>query len=132
MPGLLKLLSLLKDKNLKIAIASNSSHNGISFNIEKIGISNYFDEIISGEYVGKWKPEPDIYLETAKRLGLYPSECLVLEDSQSGVESGERAEMKVIAVPSKYTKHQDFSKADLVVKSLEDLSWERISELFND
>jgi len=125
-PGLLKLLNLFKSKKTKIALASNTSYESIKFNLRKAKISKYFKEIIAGEHVGNYKPHPDIYLEAAKRLGFDPSKCLVLEDSQFGVESGKAAGMKVIAVPNKYTSHQNFSKADLILNSLEDITWETI------
>jgi HAD superfamily hydrolase (TIGR01509 family) len=129
MPGLLKLLKLLKNKNISIALASNSPLKSILFNLRVSKVDKYFNEIISGENVNNHKPHPDVYLEAAKNLGLNPSECLALEDSQPGVESGKAAGMKVIAVPSKYTKHQDFSKADLIVNSLKDINWNIISSL---
>ncbi|MBU2632478.1 HAD family phosphatase [Patescibacteria group bacterium] len=130
MKGLTKIINLLKAKNIKLAVASNSNIGGIKRNLKKIKLNSFFEVLSSGEQVENYKPYPDIYLETAKRLNLAPSECLVLEDSESGVESGKAAGMKAIAVPSKYTKHQDFSKADLIVNSLEEITWEKIQKLF--
>ena len=130
-PGLLELLNLLNKKKIKIALASNTFYEGILFNLKKAKLDKYFNEIISGEHVENYKPHPDIYLESAKRLKVNPSECLVLEDSGFGVESGKAAGMKVIAVPNKYTSHQDFSKADLIVNSLEKITWKKIQKIFS-
>jgi len=87
----------------------------------KLNILSYFDVFVTCEDVVNGKPAPDVYLEVAKRLKLKPLECLALEDSESGVAAGKSADMKVIAIPNKYTKNHNFSKADLIVKSLDDI-----------
>ena len=62
-------------------------------------------------------------------MRLKPNECIVLEDSETGVLAGNKAGMKVIAVANKYTKHHDFSKADKVVKSLSDITISMLNNL---
>jgi len=121
MPGLLKLLKFLKKKRIKMAIASSASLSHIELITKSLGIRHYFKAIISGESVMRGKPDPDIYLKAAKLLKVKPYVCLVLEDTERGVIAGKRARMKVIAVPTKYTKHLNFSQADKVVRSLEEV-----------
>ena len=127
--GVKNLLNLLKEEKIKMALASSSTKEYILAILDNIKLRNYFDEIVSFEEVPKEKPAPDIYLEVAKRLGVEPSSCLVLEDSESGVKSGRNAGMKVIAVPTKFTKNQDLSRADLIVNSLKDIKWSTLIKL---
>ena len=129
MPGLINFLKLLKKHNLKIAVASSSNIKHIMLVLSSLNIAYYFDVIVSGESVKKGKPYPDIFLETAVQLKITPVECLVLEDAELGVLAGKKAGMKVIAVPNKFTKKHDFSKADLIVDSLEKINWSIIKNL---
>lgn len=77
------------------------------------------------------KPFPDVFLQAAHKLGVKPKDCIVLEDAESGIKAGKNAGMKVIAIPTKYTKGHDFSEADLIVSSLKDISWNTFSLLFS-
>lgn len=124
--GLLKLLKLLKAHKMKIAVASSSVLEHIELIVSELKIKQYFQALISGENLKKGKPHPDIFLKAAQYLDVKPSECLVLEDAEPGVMAGKRADMKVIAIPNKYTKSHNFSKADLTVNSLEDIKWSTI------
>jgi len=128
-PGLLSLLETMKNAGLKIAVASSSSLEDIMFVLKHIGITDAFEVIVSGENVARHKPAPDIFIEAAQRLNADPRTCVVLEDSQSGLEAANAAHMKVIAVPNRYTKSHDFSKADVVVTSLEKIDLDIISKL---
>lgn len=127
MPGVISLLKQLKEKgDLKIGLASNTALKHILLILNKIKVRSYFNLIISADHVKNAKPHPDIYLKAAKGLKLDPGDCLVLEDSQSGVIAAKKAGMYVIAVPSRFTNHQDFSQSDLIVPSLAKITWEII------
>lgn len=128
-PGLIDLLKLLHSHNVKMAVASSSVLDHIEMILEGLGIREYFDTIVSGQFVPRGKPHPDIFLEAASKLGINPKDCLVLEDAQTGIEAGKAAGAKVIAVPNEFTSDQDMSKADAVVPSLEKVTWELISNL---
>ncbi len=129
MPGLLELLKLLKKEEFKTAVASSSHMYQINLVLEKLNIASYFDKLVSGTEMPHHKPSPDIYLEAAKQLDLEPRECVALEDSSVGVQSGNSAGMKVIAVPSTYTITQDLSKADKIVNSLTEVTLDLIHSL---
>lgn len=115
------LLKKLHKNKIKTAIASNRLLEHVLIILDKLGVKKYFDVIIARTPSIRLKPLPDIYLKTANDLGIDPKHCIAIEDSQSGVLSAHAAGMKVIAVPNKYTKSQDFSKADKIVKSLKDI-----------
>ncbi len=109
-------------KDVKIGLASSAPREEILVNLRHIGLENAFDVIVSGhddldgyeDAEGKNKPKPYIYIETAKRLGISPSLCCVFEDTAAGVEAAAGAGMYTIAVPNRFTKNQDFSKASQI------------------
>jgi HAD superfamily hydrolase (TIGR01509 family) len=117
--GLLSLVATLISQGIRLGIASSSARQNITFVIKKLGLEDSFLAIVSGEEIDRGKPYPDIYLEAARRLQVLPAECVVIEDSSSGVLAGSRAGMKVIAVPNIYTRGGDFSLAYRVENSLE-------------
>jgi len=127
MAGFLDLIEALKKQKLKLAIASNRIGVHVNLMMETIGVKNYFEIIVCRNDNIKAKPSPDIFLETAKKLKVKPFECLVLEDSETGVTAAKKAKMKVIAIPNKYTKNNNFSKADKIVDNLSQISLELIN-----
>jgi len=122
LPGLCDLLELLHTNKIKLAVATGGSHEYIQMVLQNLGISKYFDVLVSGWDVKRHKPYPDIYFYAAKKLALKPTECLVLEDAESGVIAAHDAGMKVIAVPNRYTKTHNFSKANKIVPSLKSIT----------
>ena len=127
--GLIPLLENLQQHNIKLAVASSSSRDRIKTKLSVIHVLDFFQTIISGDDVIHGKPAPDIFLKAANNLEINPSDCVVFEDSQSGVTAAYIAKMKVIAIPTQFTKKHDFSHANLIVKSLQDITWKRISNL---
>ncbi len=99
MPGAEELLKYLKQNGIKLALASGSSSESVNHHLSKLGAHSYFDAIVSGDEVKNSKPAPDIFLKTAKLLGVSPEECFVFEDSENGIKAGNSAGMKCIGVP---------------------------------
>jgi len=121
--GIRALLSDLKHKNIPTAIASSSSRDLIDVVISKFKLQDYFKYILSGEEVEKGKPAPDVYVETAKKLGIPPKDCIVIEDSKNGVLAAKAAGMKCIGFQNINSGNQDLSKADIVVKSIKQIKF---------
>lgn len=113
-PGLFKLLEFLKSKNYPMAVASSSQMHEIKIVLETIGVINYFKEIVSAESVEHGKPAPDCYLLAAKKIGVEPEHCLVLEDAPKGVKAAKAAGMMCFAVPGMGFALEQFSIADKV------------------
>lgn len=111
---------MLKDKGLKIAICSMSPTFYIKKFGDDTGLSEYIDYYISGEECKNTKPDPEIYLKALKELNILPSEAIVVEDAKSGILAGKAAGIKVIARDASRYKI-DQSKADLIIKDLNDL-----------
>lgn len=97
--GLVEILEYIKSNNLKCAVVTSTTNKRAIFNIEKGNVFKYFDEIISGDMVENSKPEPDIYIYAAEKLGLKPQDCVVIEDSKNGILSAARSGAIAILVP---------------------------------
>lgn len=96
LPGVIKTLDVLKANSIKIAIGS-SSKNTMRI-LEKIGLNNYFDAIADGNNIKNSKPDPEVFLLAASKLGINPEQCLVVEDADAGVEAAISGGMNVLAV----------------------------------
>lgn len=99
MPGVRTILDGLRAAGWGVAVASSSPMDMIRHNLRADGIEEMFDVLTSGKEVEHGKPEPDIFLLAAQRLGLAPEECYVFEDSLNGVEAGWRAGCRTIMIP---------------------------------
>ena len=97
--GAKELLIWLKQNGYKTALATATPVDRASLYLKQVGLLEFFDVICSAREVKRGKPEPDIYLLAAKRLGLAPGECMALEDSQNGVRSAFAAGCKTVLVP---------------------------------
>lgn len=124
--GFSELIILLKSRKIKTALASNRNRKHLKLILKQMGIINSFDAVIGPSTKRRHKPAPDIYLAAAKKLKVYPNNCIVLEDSETGINAGKAAGMKVIAIPNKYTKNQNLTKADIFANSLEDIKWDTL------
>ncbi len=119
--GAVELLRKLSG-SYKLGLATSAYRPRLDYNLEKFPEpKKYFDVFVSGEQVEKSKPAPDIFLLTAKKLGVRPRECLVIEDAESGVAAAKAAGMKVIGFKPPHVFPQDLSKADAVVTSLSEI-----------
>ena len=98
-PGVHELLAYLKEKGIKTAIATSSPLERTLLYLTSVGLQDSFDELVSGYMVEKGKPEPDIFLYAAKKLGIEPEYCMVLEDSPAGILAAHRAGCKPVLVP---------------------------------
>lgn len=96
LPGVMLLLEELKKNNIKIAIGSSSKNT--PFILDKIGLGNFFDTVVDGNDIKRSKPDPEVFVLAAEKLGLLPKECLVIEDADAGVEAAIRGNMKVLGV----------------------------------
>ena len=98
-PGIQELLDFLKEKGIKTSIATSSPLDRTKEYLSKVGLVEAFDELVSGHMVPHGKPAPDIYLYAAAKLGFKPEECLVIEDSPTGLLAGMRAGAVPIMIP---------------------------------
>ncbi len=127
LPGVDQALARAKNAGLKLAIASSSPDSLIAAVVDRLGLTG-LDLTYSAEHEAKGKPEPDVYLTTANKLGVDPIACIAVEDSVAGVTAAKAAGMFCIAIPDeRYTSKESVGAADLIANSLEDT---RIAEVF--
>ncbi len=97
--GLVDLLGRLRQAGIRCAVGSSGCRANIEFVLEKCAIGKFFDATVSGDQVTRCKPDPEIYLTAAKVLGMEPSECVVFEDAEAGIESARRAGIgRIVAI----------------------------------
>ena len=115
-----EIIKLAKNLKFKTAVASSSYLELIYLVLNKANWLNFIDVVHSSELEKRGKPYPDIFLTTAKMLGLQPDECIVLEDSPNGIKAAKKAGMQVIAVPDSFDYNNPaFDLADYKVKNLQ-------------
>ncbi len=123
LPGVLEIIEEGKKNGMKVAIGSSSPHSWVDAHVKRLGIFDYFDDIICADDVqpGRTKPNPDIYLKTLERLDVPPDAAVVFEDSPNGVLAAQRANIFVVAVPNPLTVKMGVA-GDVTVSSLAELS----------
>ena len=119
--GIYDLLNALQSKNVSMAIASSSNPELIENVVNRLGIKQYFKALISGRQVAESKPSPDIYLTAAKAVNALPTDCVVLEDSHSGIVAGHAAHCYCIGFRSPHSGNQDLSLANVIVNSISEI-----------
>jgi len=128
MPGVMAALARLSAK-FPLALATNSRAPSVEHSFAKYELRPYFKALMTRERYAKAKPEPDAFLAAAAALGLAPGRCVVIEDAERGVVAVKRAGMKCVAVPNEWTRELDFSQADRVVASLDEVTVALIEDL---
>ncbi len=118
MPGALVLVERLHRRGLPLAVASSSPRSFIERVLRCLGVLDRFTVVISGEEVARGKPEPDVFLAVARKLGVAPGECVVIEDSQHGIIAARRAGMRCVAIVPPGGDGAVRSDADVVVSDL--------------
>jgi len=130
LPGVLKLITSLKEHGFKIAIASSAPIKNIRLITQSLKIHKHFDAIVSGWETTKGKPNPQIFLLAAEKLGVEAESCIVIEDAISGVTASKRAGMRCIAVTNT-TPREELREADLVIDTLEEITVDDLERLLH-
>lgn len=135
--GLTDFIFQLRAAKLKLAIVSGALRSEIELVLSRARLSDYFPVIVSGDAGLASKPEPDGYLLAVDRLNeqqpdlnLKPHECLVIEDTFSGIEAAKRAGMPVVGVANTYPFHMLQRRANWTVDYLSDLELDRIQQTY--
>ena len=119
-PSTKDVLTELREVKLRLAVATSSVSASARPFLDRHQLTQFFEVIITGDEIERGKPEPDIYLRTAEKLGVGADECLVIEDSLSGIAAARAAKMRVAAIPDRrfvdprqYEKEADYVLNDL-------------------
>lgn len=120
--GALDFLAFLEEHGVKVAVGSSAPRVNVEYVLDWLKIGSYFhDAVVAGDQVRRGKPNPDIFLEAAKILGVAPETCIVIDDSRSGVNAGKNANMTTVGFFSKGHRAEEYQNADLVVSNYDEL-----------
>lgn len=122
MPGLVESIEALNKRGYRQAIGTSMTREYVQLVLKKFGLEKYFEVIVVGEEVHKGKPDPETYLLVAKRLGIDPTLCVVVEDATSGILAAKSAGCFCIAIKNPNAVPQDLSKADAVIENLQEIT----------
>jgi len=120
--GTIELLDALEGK-VKMALATMSNREVMEKQLSEKGLGKYFSIVITYDEVQRPKPNPEVFLKTAEKLGVQPERCVVVEDSIFGVKAAKQAKMRCIAIPSGSYSIKELSEAkpDLTVNSIKEI-----------
>ena len=130
LPGVLDWLEALRLRSIPMAVASSAPQENIDVLIVELALGGYFRATLSA-YDLPGKPDPAVFLLAAQRLGAGAAGCLVIEDGIPGVQAARAAGMKCVGVTNTVTAER-LQAADLVLDSLEQLTWEAIGAMFDE
>jgi len=120
LPGVMDSMATLKKKGIMVAIGSSSKNSPKI--LQLLGLEIYFDATADGNEITHSKPDPEVFLLAAQKLGVEAVNCLVVEDAEAGIEAALRAKMKVLAVGAAYTSgiahYRSFSLIDVSITDL--------------
>jgi beta-phosphoglucomutase len=122
MPGVGTLLQSLAADGISMAVGSSGPPPNVALVLEKLGAAEIFDALVTGEDVTRGKPDPQVFLMAADRLGIPPERCIVVEDAQPGVAAARAAGMRCVGIASAGRSRDDLTEADLVIDSLTELN----------
>jgi HAD superfamily hydrolase (TIGR01549 family) len=130
--GAKPLVDMLQGVGVPYIVATSSTTTLANERLELAGLLDYFPQLVTADHVTKHKPDPAVYLEAAKDLGMQPKQCLVFEDAPAGVQAAKAAGMKCIAISSPYVDVQQLEQADMVVKSMKEVDMHTIQALLEN
>ena len=118
-PGVLELLAFLEGKGIRLSVASSTNQQGTREHLAESRILDRFEVVVGGDMVTNGKPHPEIFLKAAEALRVAPEECIVVEDSPTGIRAAYAAGMKAVLVPDQAAITQEIiDMADVVLNSL--------------
>ena len=122
LPGIVQHIDAARSMGLKLGVASSSTRDWVSGHLDRLGILGRFDCVRCRDDVTSAKPAPDLYIAVLECLGVSASEAVAIEDSPNGVIAAKQAGIRCVAIPNNITASLDLSHADLVLRSLSELT----------
>lgn len=126
-------LDLIKDyyaNGITLVVASSASMMGINQIFERFDLNQYFSAKFSGADLKKSKPHPEIFIKAAESTGFEKSECMVIEDSTNGIKAAHAAGIFCAGFMSEHSSGQDYTLADMVISSFDEVSYAKQSSFF--
>jgi beta-phosphoglucomutase len=129
MDGAVQLIDALHAAGFALAVGSSGPPENVSLVLDKLGRRNKFAAVVTGRDVTRGKPDPQVFLLAAERLGLLPARCLVVEDAPAGVAAAKAAGAKCLGLASAGRDPELLAVADRVVRSLREVTLEEIGAM---
>jgi HAD superfamily hydrolase (TIGR01509 family) len=129
--GLKDWLETLHKHQIKIGLGTAADDSNTYFTLDKLGIQYFFDVIVTSDYIQEGKPSPKVYLYAAEKLKVLPENCLVFEDTISGVKAAQAAGMKVAVITTTHHEAawQDHD-VDFVFNNYLEVDFSKINQVF--
>lgn len=127
--GVLEFMDTLKESGMPLGLATSTNWQTTDKVLNRLGLTDFFENITTGEEVTNPKPAPDIFLVASEKLGVDPADCLAFEDSQSGVTAARDAGMKVIVISGGEENKGKLDMADLVTESFSEITLKAIDAI---
>lgn len=127
-PGFLDFFKELRNAKIKTGVATSAPFANLELIAGKLDLFPHLESALASEQVSRHKPDPEVYLKTAANLSLQPSQCVVFEDSFSGVTAAKNANMKVVGVLSSHTI-DELPVCDLYIENYQNLEVHKILSL---
>lgn len=118
--GVTQFIEKIKQGQKMCGLATSSSRNEANTILKHLRIDSFFDSLLSRDDVTNTKPNPEVYLTSASNLNTQPSQCLVFEDSQSGVSAAKAAGMMCVGLTTSFTQ-EELHKADWILPNFREL-----------
>lgn len=128
-PVLLSLLDSLEKRDVPLGIGTASRRWRAERILDILQVRRFFSSVVTADDVPNHKPDPDVFLAAAKALNMVPSRCVVIEDAPNGIEAAKRAGMKAIGLLNEFHSQADLARADWIIRSFSELSYEKIRRL---
>lgn len=128
--GFLPFLDNLKKSGFSTGVATSAPRSNLELIMESVGFRSKMESVLASEDVREHKPDPEVYLKSAKNLGVAPEDCVVFEDSFSGVSAALNAGMKVVGVLSSHTR-EELPPCDLYINDYTDITTEQIKHILS-
>lgn len=127
--GIVNFIADLKRNGVKLGVATSAPRANLDLILTKVPIRAHFGSVLASEDVSKHKPDPEVYLKSADNLGVSPDQCLVFEDSFSGVSAALNAGMRVVGVLSSHTK-EELPPCNFYIENYKGLEYSNIRAQF--
>ncbi len=131
MPGVMELLTALDAAGFKLAVGSSGPPENVNLVIDELNARPLFGAVVTGTDVTRGKPDPQVFLIAAARLGIPPERCAVIEDAPAGITAAKAANMLPVGIASTGRTRESLCEAALVVDSLAELSAEVLHEIIS-
>jgi beta-phosphoglucomutase len=128
LPGLLGFLKTLRKRGVRTVVATSAPKKNLDFVLDGLKIRSWFDAVVDASEVKKGKPDPEIYLAAARKVGCPAEACVVFEDSLAGIQAGLSAGMKVIGVATTLPAEK-LTGTDLVIRDFREVTVVRLERL---